>query len=179
MNPAPLVLVLLSPALALANPTDRLDRKVEVEAANPDDAAVTLTGDTPAGGNPLWTIPLSALSATRERPLFSASRRPPTVASPAASLPEEPPSAPAAPPPERPQLSLMGTIVGSESSVALLKDSGSRALLRLHIGQENSGWRVQGIDSHSIVLEKGGQTITLDLPKPSEPPAPEAPGADQ
>src|SRR5690348_5378824 len=28
-------------------------------------------------GNPLWSIPLSALAATRERPIFSASRRPP------------------------------------------------------------------------------------------------------
>ena len=32
------------------------------------------------GGNPLWSIPLSALSATRERPIFSASRRPPQPA---------------------------------------------------------------------------------------------------
>src|ERR1700736_2657436 len=28
-------------------------------------------------GNPLWSVPLSALSATQERPIFSASRRPP------------------------------------------------------------------------------------------------------
>src|ERR1700704_3128577 len=31
----------------------------------------------PPGGNPLWGIPISALDATRERPVFSASRRPP------------------------------------------------------------------------------------------------------
>ena len=29
----------------------------------------------PPGGNPLWGIPISALDATRERPIFSASRR--------------------------------------------------------------------------------------------------------
>src|SRR5439155_12745077 len=28
-------------------------------------------------GNPLWSVPLSVLSATQERPIFSASRRPP------------------------------------------------------------------------------------------------------
>src|SRR4051812_40812938 len=27
-------------------------------------------------GNPLWSVPLSALPATQERPIFSASRRP-------------------------------------------------------------------------------------------------------
>jgi hypothetical protein len=31
----------------------------------------------PPGGNPLWGIPISALTATRERPVFSASRRSP------------------------------------------------------------------------------------------------------
>src|SRR5260370_29047492 len=28
-------------------------------------------------GNPLWSVPLSVLTATQERPIFSASRRPP------------------------------------------------------------------------------------------------------
>src|SRR3954452_822395 len=44
-------------------------------------------------GNPLWSVPLSALRATQERPIFSASRRPaqPAVVAP----PEERPSAPA------------------------------------------------------------------------------------
>src|SRR6202021_2706944 len=39
-----------------------------------------------AGANPLWSVPLSALTATRERPLFSSSRRLPApvmVAAPA------------------------------------------------------------------------------------------------
>ena len=31
----------------------------------------------PPGGNPLWGIPVSSLSVTQERPLFSASRHPP------------------------------------------------------------------------------------------------------
>lgn len=39
----------------------------------------------PPGGNPLWGIPMDALSATRERPIFSASRRPP--APPSAPMP--------------------------------------------------------------------------------------------
>src|SRR4051812_22903080 len=34
-------------------------------------------GKAPVSGNPLWSTPLSALPATQERPIFSASRRPP------------------------------------------------------------------------------------------------------
>jgi hypothetical protein len=194
MRPA-LVLAMLGPVLAMANPADGLDRKIEVQTADSslppgggadraNDGAVALAAnrDTPTtSGNPLWSIPLSALGATRERPLFSASRRAPNVASPTAlSPPEQPPPPPVASAPERPPLSLLGTIVGSESSVALLKEAGSQAVLHLHVGEENSGWRVQGISLHSIVVEKGGQPFTLDLPKPGDSlPAPDAPGADQ
>src|SRR5258708_33146709 len=45
-----------------------------VDAAARDVPAVTEAGST---GNPLWAVPLDALSMTRERPLFSPSRRPP------------------------------------------------------------------------------------------------------
>src|ERR1700678_4820686 len=33
--------------------------------------------ERPASANPLWALPLTTLSTTRERPIFSASRRPP------------------------------------------------------------------------------------------------------
>lgn len=42
--------------------------------------AAELGRDLPA--NPLWAIPLKQLSNTRERPIFSPSRRPPAVAGP-------------------------------------------------------------------------------------------------
>ena len=65
-------------------------------------------------GNPLWAIPLNALTTTRDRPLFSASRRPPALAVGTVAPPPSHP-APAAPaPPERPPLTLMGTIIGAE-----------------------------------------------------------------
>src|SRR5438874_1270933 len=50
------------------------------------------------GGNPLWGIPIRSLDATRERPIFSASRRPPmppVVAQRVAAAP--PPPKPAEP----------------------------------------------------------------------------------
>jgi general secretion pathway protein N len=128
--------------------------------------------EAPAG-NPLWAIPLNALTATRDRPLFSASRRPPSLAvGTVASPPSRP--APAAPvPPERPPLTLMGTIIGTESSIALVSNSSTQAVSRLRVGEEDSGWRVRGVDPRSIVVEKGVRSVTLDLPKPGE--APEQP----
>jgi general secretion pathway protein N len=119
-------------------------------------------------GNPLWTVPLSALPATRDRPLFSTSRRPPIVAVPAAaSLPQTQETP--APPPERPLLTLVGTIVSREASIAVVQGSSNDAISRLRLGQQSDGWRVQGINLRSIVVEKAAQSVKLDLPKPSAP----------
>jgi general secretion pathway protein N len=125
----------------------------------------------PRSGNPLWAIPLSALPATRDRPLFSASRRPPVVAVPTVAPPTQQHEALAPPPPERPLLSLVGTIVSRKGSVALLQGSNSEAILRLRVGEENDGWRVQGIGLRSIVVEKGPQSVELGLPKANGAPA--------
>jgi hypothetical protein len=116
-------------------------------------------------GNPLWTVPLSALSATRDRPLFSVSRRPPIVAAPIAAPPPKQ-EALASPSPERPLLTLVGTIVSREASFAILQGSNAEAISRLRVGQENDGWRVQGIGLRSIVVEKGEQSVELNLPRP-------------
>jgi general secretion pathway protein N len=127
-------------------------------------------GAKPRAGSPLWTVPLSALSATRDRPLFSASRRPPIVTVPiAAPPPKQEVLAP--PPPERPLLTLVGTIVSRKASVAMLQGSNAEAISRLRIGQENDGWRVHEIGLRSIVVEKGAQSVELGLPRPDGAPA--------
>ena len=124
----------------------------------------------PRAGNPLWTVPLNTLSATRDRPLFSASRRPPLVALPfVAPPPKHEVLAP--PPPERPSLRLIGTIVGRKGSLAVLQGSEADAVLRLRVGEENDGWLIRGIGLRSIVVEKGPQSVQLDLPRPNGAPA--------
>jgi general secretion pathway protein N len=120
-------------------------------------------------GNPLWTVPLTALTATRDRPLFSASRRPPVVAPRAAPPPKREALAP--PPPERPLLTLIGTIVSREASLAMLQGSNAEAISRLRLGQENDGWRVRGIGLRSIIVEKGERSVELVLPRPNGAPA--------
>jgi hypothetical protein len=115
-------------------------------------------------GNPLWTVPLSALPATRDRPLFSASRRPPSAAAPIAAPPPKQ-EALAPPAPERPLLTLVGTIVSPKASLAILQGSAAESISRLRVGQENDGWRVRGIGIRSIVVEKGAQSVQLGLPR--------------
>ena len=122
-------------------------------------------------GNPLWTVPLSALSATRDRPLFSASRRPPTVVVPIVAPPPQKQEALAPPPPERPLLTLIGPILSRAASVAMLQGSNADAISRLRLGEENDGWRVRGIGLRSIVVEKGEESVELNLPRPDSAPA--------
>jgi general secretion pathway protein N len=135
-------------------------------------------------GNPLWAIPLNALTATQERPLFSASRRP--AAAPVQAAP--PPVQEAAPvvapaPPERPSLTLIGTIVSPETGIALLRDGESQSVTRLRKGEATSGWLLQSVKSRSIIVEKGERSVTLALPEPLDasgrPPAPNPPPTQQ
>jgi hypothetical protein len=120
------------------------------------------------GGNPLWRIPLSALTATRDRPLFSVSRRPPALAVQLAPPPPQAPNpAPAAlAPPERPALKLIGTIVSPTTGVAMLRDPATRAVTRLREGEATSGWRLKTVKLRSVIVEKGEQSVILSLPEP-------------
>lgn len=116
--------------------------------------------------NPLWAIPLSQLSGTRDRPIFSVSRRPPesaVAARPAiAKAPPPPPKAP-----ERPQLSLVGTIASGEEGFGIFLDQASKAALRLKVGEDHQGWKLQSIRGREVTLEKDRQTVVLSLPSPS------------
>ena len=123
----------------------------------------------PPGGNPLWGIPISALDATRERPVFSASRRPPmppVVAQRVAAPP--PPPKPAEP--EQPLLTLVGTAIGNPKNVALVLDRTTKILVRLHIGEAVSGWILRAVDLRTMTVEKNSQTATVVLPAPGSVP---------
>ena len=126
-----------------------------------------------AGGNPLWAIPLRALAATRQRPLFSASRRPPVPVIAAAPAPE-PTAMPIAVKPaasEPPPLILMGTVVSAEKRVAVLFNQTTRQVKQVREGEEESGWRVRLVSPRSAVVEKDTRSVTLDLPSPADEPA--------
>jgi len=126
----------------------------------------------PPGGNPLWGVPVSSLSVTQERPLFSASRRPP--ASPAPLAPPPMPVAEAPPPPaepERPPLTLVGTAIGNPQNLALILNQTTKSFIRLHVGEAAMGWYLRSVDSRTMTLEKNNQLVTLSLPAPGATPA--------
>ena len=125
----------------------------------------------PQTGNPLWAVPLRALSATRERPIFSPSRRPPPAAVVAAPVEAAPP-APRPVVPERPALALVGTIVGEGESIAIFYNPTTKATVRLRLGEtDDAGWKLVAVDARTTLLEKDRQSVTLALPAPGETPA--------
>lgn len=127
--------------------------------------------DRRVSGNPLWAIPLRALSATRDRPIFSPSRRPPAPPAVAAA-PAAPPKAPVAAPaePDKPPLTLVGTIVGDSEGFGIFLDQATKAVIRLKTGQDHVGWVLQSVHGREATFKKGRQSATLALP---------APGSDQ
>ena len=151
-----------------------------------------LPGDRPAGGanavdpdsrksiagpnqegarqpvNPLWAVPVSVLTATRERPIFSASRRPPAVAAP----PVERARAPAPPKPaepERPRLSLIGAVVGDGVAIAIFLDQTNQKIVRLRQGETHAGWELSSVLGREATLKKADRTEVLALPRPDSP----------
>jgi hypothetical protein len=122
-------------------------------------AALTVTG------NPLWAIPISKLSSTRDRPLFSASRRPRTPAAPAA--PETQTVVAPLLAPETPPFTLVGTIIGGSSRIAIFFDESLKTATGVKEGESDSGWTLRSVDPRSAILDASGRTVTLNLPEPA------------
>jgi hypothetical protein len=144
-------------------PNNVLPTPVEIAPSAPAEQAPRAAEPS---GNPLWAVPLSALSATRDRPLFTPSRRAPApvVAGPVAAAPPPPPPPPSEP--ERPQLTLVGAIVGSNEGIAVFLDQTNNNVIRLRTGQDHLGWVLRSVKGREATLEKNQQSTTLELPAP-------------
>ncbi len=117
--------------------------------------------------NPLDALRLDDLSATRERPLFASTRRPPP-----------PPRVEAAPEPgpvelkavavvvEPPPFDLVGAVVGQGTAFALLRNKTTNEVVRLRPGEDAEGWRVGEIGVRSVSLERDGRHESLALAAP-------------
>ena len=127
-------------------------------------------------GNPLWAIPLSALTATRERPLFLPSRRAPAPAVANTPVAVAPPPA-AAPVEEQPQLILVGAVASETEGFAVFLDQATNTVIRLKTGQDHSGWVLRSVKGREATLQKDRQTTTLVLPVPGGLPGAPVPGA--
>jgi hypothetical protein len=126
------------------------------------------TESAAVSANPLWAIPLSALAATRKRPLFTPSRRPPApIAVSASVVAPRPPPPPPPPAPEHPNLVLVGTVAAGNEGLAVLMDPITHDAVRLRTGEGHQGWILQSVDRRTATLHKGGQNETLELPRPT------------
>lgn len=116
----------------------------------------------PNVGNPLRSVPLSALSATRERPIFSRSRRqPPAVI----AVPSNPP-----PPelvrlqdPAPPQLVLVGTVMGESKQIGVFMSKTTKIVVHLEAGENHEGWVLTRVSNIDVQLENGRHTATFPL----------------
>jgi general secretion pathway protein N len=121
-------------------------------------------------GNPLWAVPLSTLSATQERPLFSPSRRPPppaVVAAPRAPIVAPPPPKPQEP--DHPLLTVEGTVVSESDGIGIFLDEATNNVIRLRIGENHAGWTLRSVHGREASFEKDHRTATLVLPPPGAP----------
>ena len=137
-----------------------------------DAAAPARTSSPEPRGNPLWGIPLSELSATGERPIFSPSRRPPAPAVFAVAAAGPPRLVPPPPEPTRPPLVLVGTIIGETRQMGVFLEETTRETVRLATGEGHSGWLLRSVDNRGVQFERGERSATLVLRPPHQSKAP-------
>jgi general secretion pathway protein N len=137
-----------------------------------DRPAVPIARERAPTGNPLWGIPLRLLTATRERPLFSPSRRPP--APPVVAAPPVRPVAAQPAEPDHPLLTIVGTIVGESDSIGVFIDQATNDVIRLHNGQDHNGWVLRSVHGREAMFEKDSRRAILALPVPGATPGPAA-----
>lgn len=134
------------------------------------DPISTKAADDYPRGNPLWGIPVRTLTAARDRPIFSPSRRPPPP--PIIVAPQVPPPPTSKPTEtERPLLTLVGTVTGEQEAFGIFLDQTANKIVRLRLGDDHHGWILRQVRGREVLLQKDGETAFLALPPPGSKPA--------
>lgn len=137
--------------------------------------AGTVAAKAPPSGNPLWAVPLSTLTATQERPIFSASRRP--VPRAVAAAPAAPVNAPVVrAEPERLLLTLIGAVVGDNDAIAVFFDRANQKIVRLRQGESHAGWTLSEVRQREVTLKKLDRTEVIGLQRSDSAITPAAAG---
>jgi hypothetical protein len=145
---------------------DRTNVAAPVQAVVPPPAPAAPASAPALSANPLWAMPLAQFPVTRERPIFSSSRRPP----PPAVAPVAVPKVAAVPKPrepERPPLTLVGTAASDEEGFGMFLDQTTKVVFRLRVGEVYQGWKLRSVQGRETTLEKDQQLVPLALPQPS------------
>jgi len=100
--------------------------------------------------------PLDRLSATRERPLFSPTRRPPPPPPPVVVAPEPPP-----PPPPPPDVALFGIVMDGDEAHAVVRAGPAAKIMRVRVGDDIGGWKVAQIDGRRLILSLDDRIATF------------------
>jgi hypothetical protein len=135
------------------------------DRGTPQPSALT-AGETPAfpgegserGAlpSPLAAQPLDRLSATRERPLFSPTRRPRPPPPPVVAAPEPPP-----PPPPPPDVALFGIVMDGDEAQAVVRAGPAAKIMRVRVGDDIGGWKVAQIDGRRLILSLDDRIATF------------------
>jgi hypothetical protein len=105
--------------------------------------------------SPLAAQPLDRMSNTRDRPLFSPTRRPPAPPPVVAVAPP--------PPPPAPDVALLGVVMDGEKARAVVRTGPAAKILRVGIGDDIGGWKVDQIEGRQLVLLLDGRTATFTM----------------
>lgn len=148
----------------LARPLTNMPRVTPIPPSDLD--ANGKRTEAAAPGNPLWGVRIEALTATRERPLFSPSRRRPMPA--VSKTPVEAPK-PVVPVADTgPPLNLLGVVVGGGEGYAIFLNNTTRDIIRLKTGEGDDGWVLQSVTDRQATLEKDHRTAVVRLPSATD-----------
>ena len=121
---------------------------------------VAAAAPTAAGVNPLSSLDLESLDATRSLPLFTPSRSPPPVVEePEVVIVDPPPP----PPPSPPDLDLVGVVASGSTELALLRDRNTGEVHRLSAGEEYAGWAIIFVDARTVEFRNGEHAQKLTM----------------
>lgn len=140
------------------------------------DAAIDI-GMPAVFGNPVAEVPLDRLSDTRNRPLFSPSRRPLAPPAPpaiAAGVERAPQPSPLLSPPG---VALFGIVVGAQGARAFIATGAADKIIGVRPGDDVSGWTVTAITQRNLVLSRAERSATFTLFSPGNAGPTERPDA--
>jgi hypothetical protein len=152
---------------AAADSVDQIENPTQVELRQvpPPQPQKSSPDVTTSVGNVVLAVPLSKLSMTRDRPIFSPSRRPPP---PPAMMPVIARPIERAKPaePENPPLVLVGTVVGEDSGIAVLVEQATENVVKLRVNESHQGWTLRSIQGREVTFQNDRKSSVLALAPP-------------
>jgi general secretion pathway protein N len=70
--------------------------------------------------------------------------------------------------PERPTITLLGTILGTTESIGVFFNPATRDVVRLRVGEDHEGWALRSVKPREATLVKDRERVVLELPPPGE-----------